>query len=356
MFRDYRDGTPTETIKIIGFNQIQRLEDYTNLPETKQMTNGRVSWIGYQQIPCGQCWSCRLKKSAEWATRAALETREFEHNWFITLTYDNEHLPTTDYMVDEETGEFYKNDGTWNGYLVPEHFKKFMKDLRRYYKYHYDWDGIRFLMCGEYGEKKGRPHYHAIIFNLPLFKDGENKLTDERALKPSKYKAMKGMAYWDSELIERIWGRGQTIVADVNWSTCAYVARYVMKKQTGKAGAEAYAAQGKTPVYANMSRRPGIGRNYYDDHRDEIYENDEIIMKTVKGNVGSRKPPTYYDKLYDLEEPEKMADIKEQRKKAAANAMEIKLAQTTNTMKEQMHIDEKSIVMKTAALIRPLES
>ncbi len=44
-------------------------------------------------------------------------------------------------------------------------------------------------MCGEYGEMTKRPHYHAIVFNLPI--------PDLKYYKSSKY----GDTYYNSKTI-----------------------------------------------------------------------------------------------------------------------------------------------------------
>ena len=104
-------------------------------------------------IPCGRCTECRLQKTRETATRIVLEALDYTDNWCITLTYDDSYLT-------------YGSVG--RATLVPDEVSTFMKDLRRYFDYHYHHKGIRFYCAGEYGDEKARPHYHLIVFNLPL--------------------------------------------------------------------------------------------------------------------------------------------------------------------------------------------
>ena len=106
-------------------------------------------WINdYLEIPCGNCLGCRLEYSRQWATRCMFEAKQFEHNQFITLTYDDEHVTWTP-GVNRSSGEIQLVTT-----LMPDDLVKFMKDLRRYYKYHYNHEGIRFYACGEYGDRK----------------------------------------------------------------------------------------------------------------------------------------------------------------------------------------------------------
>ena len=172
-----------------------------------------------QENPCGQCAECRLALSRQWADRCYLESKQYEDNAFVTLTYDNDHLRWAQY-IDPETGEtdirptLYKKD-----------LQDFLKRLRRYFKYHYGHEGIRFFGGGEYGDETSRPHLHIILFNCAF---PDLKISGESD-------PANGVPYYTSKILNEIWGKGATIVAECNWETCAYVARYVMKKQTGKA-------------------------------------------------------------------------------------------------------------------------
>ena len=44
-------------------------------------------------IPCGQCIGCRLEKARQWAIRCVHESKMWEHNSFVTLTYNDFNLP-----------------------------------------------------------------------------------------------------------------------------------------------------------------------------------------------------------------------------------------------------------------------
>ena len=159
------------------------------------------------EVPCGKCVGCRLEYSRQWAYRCMLEAKQYEHNAYITLTYDQNNV-TWVMGANRETGEIEPVTT-----LVPEHLTKFMKDLRRYYKYHYNHEGIRFYACGEYGSETHRAHYHLIIFNLPIY-DKEKFFINAN-----------GDQVYLSKTIDEIWGKGITSVGDVTWNSAAYVAR-----------------------------------------------------------------------------------------------------------------------------------
>ena len=109
------------------------------------------------QIRCRKCDACRLDYAREWSLKGMLEFQYFDEvGCFITLTYDNDHLPSYD-LAD-----------------CSKDFQDFMKRLRKDFKGRkgvVNADGeitypIRYLHCGEYGSKNGRPHHHAILFNF----------------------------------------------------------------------------------------------------------------------------------------------------------------------------------------------
>ena len=85
-----------------------------------------------------------------------------------------------------------------------------------------------------------------------------------------------------------------------------------------------------------MSRRPGIGRNYFEENKEKIYELDEII--NAKGK--SVKPPHYYDRLMQEENPELMTKIKRNREEILNNRLEVKMSQTALTLQEQLEIEK----------------
>lgn len=297
----------------------------------------------YIRIPCGDCIGCQEKYSKEWAVRCMLEAQRYPENYFITLTYDEFHLPMEGELVNPKTGEIFEDDGTWlTGTLIPEHMKKFIKDIRAYWKYHYKHDGIRFFACGEYGGQSQRPHYHLIMFNLPL------KAKDLKVYKANK----DGTILYTHPIIEKIWGKGFITIAQVNWDTCAYTARYVMKKMKGKIPIEESFRSGKIPEFIRMSRMPGIASDYFDENAKAIFENDEIVINGHKEKIQPVKPPRYFDKKYDIIYHDHMEQIKKTRKRIANENEKSKMRTTTHTIKDQLKIDEATKKSKWKSLRR----
>lgn len=309
---------------------VKASEDEVNLDNRmKKIRN--MMYKRYDLIPCGQCIGCRLEYSRQWASRIMLEAKNSKNNWFVTLTYDDMNVPSKT-VLDQETGELneYLN-------LQKEDLQKFMKKLRRHYEYHYGLTNIRYYAAGEYGSLTMRPHYHACIFNMPI--DGE---------KLKFYKNNEnGDALFTCEEIEEIWGKGFVTIGELTYESAGYTARYITKKQFGKGTDEYY--KGREREFSIMSRKPGIGRMYFEKNKEKIYRNDEIPMR---GRM--IKPPRYFDGIMKEEDPEKMQTIKNRRKMMSDKLDTLKDAQTLYSRQERREIEERTKQMKGKALIRDL--
>lgn len=283
------------------------------------------------EIPCGKCIGCRLEYSRQWAVRCMLESQYHEQNCFITLTYDDDHLPPQYPRINFNTGEYLGESPIHS--LIKDDFRLFMKRLRDRLSNKYDIQ-IRFFACGEYG-KSFRPHYHAIIFGYDF--------SDDRQFFKSNF---RGEKYYISQLLAECWPFGFHIIADCTFDTCAYVARYVLKKQKGQTD---YLDLMYEPEFTLMSRKPGIARQYYEDHKNEMYPNCEIFLSTPKGGKKLR-PVRYYDKLYDIEEPDVMAAIKDKRRIAAENASRILDSRSSKSHLDRLKAQEDNVLARTKIL------
>lgn len=235
------------------------------------------------RLPCGRCVGCRLEKSRQWAMRILHEKKLHKENCFVTLTYDDAHLPAF-------------------GNLVKRDLQLFIKRLRNEYG-----AGIRFYGCGEYGDVNRRPHYHVVIFNYSP--------NDKTLYKRNK----RGEPLYNSVSLSRIWSNGFVVIGDVTFDSAAYVARYVMKKQTGKNVHLYDVVNGdgeifrRNPEFAVMSRRPGVGLGWYKKYGKETYTHDNVII-----NGRKVRPPRYYDGKYEQENPVNFERLKKVRKRKAA--------------------------------------
>lgn len=290
-------------------------------------------FLNWKEIPCGHCDGCRIDRSRDWANRCMLEMQYHTDAWFVTLTYNDEHLPLA-YAVDETTGEA-REVAT----LSKRDWQLFMKRLRKI-----TGQELRFFMCGEYGPKTYRPHYHAIIYGLKL---DDVQFFSQRMLGKKIY------TYYQSVTLQNAWSVlecdckgerqrnpiGHVLLGKVTWETCAYVARYCLKKAYGSDG-DILKKYGVTPEFVLMSRRPGIARQWFDEH-PECYEYDFINICTPDGGKKVR-PPKYFDRLFDAESPEVMADLKKKRQRFAEEQKNARLASTSLSYTEYLSVQEEN--------------
>lgn len=286
------------------------------------------------ELPCGRCQGCRLDKSRAWADRCLLELQYHKHSVFVTLTYNDAYVPKSFYYGSDGESEHLSYT------LRKRDFQLFMKRLRKAFSE----QKIRFFAAGEYGENTARPHYHAILFGLQL---------DD--LVPYQ-KTEQGFWYYHSESLQNVWSHrycaddcnlfsggsrleplGEVVVADVSWETCAYTARYCLKKLNGE-DAEAYRRFGVEPPFTLMSRRPGIGGQYFEDHPDCV----DFQYINVATEKGGRKilVPNYFLRQLEKSDPERVAQLRESRLQYAKAAKEIKLSSTTCDSFEYSQVEE----------------
>lgn len=260
-------------------------------------------------VPCGQCIGCRLDRSRQWAMRCVNEAQLHDSSCFITLTYDNEHLP---------------DDGSLN----LEDITKFLKRLR----FAIQPRKFRYFQCGEYGELLSRPHHHAIIFGFDF---------PDRWL----FSVRDGVRLYRSPLLERLWPFGFSTIGDVTFESCAYVARYVTKKITGERAEDHY--QGRKPEFITMSRRPGIGHDWCERFVSDVYPRDLMV---IRDSIKCR-PPRYYDSIYDQIDPDGFKRVQSNRRRQIS-----KLESSGELSIERMKVKEALKLLQFEKLVRPLEN
>ena len=240
--------------------------------------------VEYIQIPCGHCIGCYLDRSRQWADRCMCELKYHDKASFITLTYDDDHLPPKQDYYDLETGECFS--GLINP-LVKKDLQLFMKRLRK----RLEPKKVRFFACGEYGETTHRPHYHIILF-------GEDFSYDRVFYKNNA----QGQPLYNSPTLSDLWNYGFSVTANVTWDTCAYVARYVTKKIQGDDN-KFYEKYNIPREFTVMSRKPGIGRQYYDDHKEKIYNQDFFYYSTQEAVNKLISSDRIHDSAYNGSQP-----------------------------------------------------
>lgn len=306
-----------------------------------------LSWnpgIQTEIIPCKQCIGCRLESSRTWANRGYLESKMYDENWFVTVTYKDEYLYVPEEITTSDEITYTNDNDDWKGCLVKEDLKKFIHNVRQKWKRKFDFDGIRFMACGEYGEEGERPHYHIIFFNMhiPLEDLYDTKIINDNV-------------YYKSHLLDECWNnKGFVEISEATWNDIAYTARYITKKINGTESEYVYAERGQIKEFFNVSRMPGIGEPYFREHYKEIYKNDEIIVKNLEGII-SCKPPKYFDDLYEKMDPEAFEKIKIKRRRRAINVAKVKDSTTSLHRLAQLEIEERSHEERSQKLIREFE-
>lgn len=244
-----------------------------------------------------------MEHSRQWAVRADLERRLYDNNCFITLTYDDKYLPE-------------------NKNLDYEAPVLFMKRLREKFPD----STIRSFGCAEYGcmnpekcktpgcKHTARPHYHLCLFNFDF--------SDKKFYKSTmEYGNHGSNNLYISDTLEEIWGKGFCTIGDLTFESAAYVARYVTKKITGDRAKTHYEkldeATGEIHTLLPeraicLSRRPGIGRPWYERHGKFVLDHDYVLVR------GRRmRPPKYFDRLSEQTAPERFKETKRLRAMAA---------------------------------------
>lgn len=214
------------------------------------------------------------------------EKSQHERNCFVTLTFAEEHYPVS-------------------GSIDPRDLQLFMKRLR---KQIYP-DKVRFFACGEYGDKTGRAHYHALLFGY----DPPDKTHWETT--------KQGHKLYLSKSLQECWPYGLAPIGALTYQSAAYTARYAMKKIGGEQAASHYLRvhpyHGFTtrvrPELLLMSRRPGLGQGWFEKHGRETFTHDSVI---VDGRES--RPPRFYFNQLSEEEKTRITKTRTEAAKAAA--------------------------------------
>lgn len=245
-------------------------------------------------VPCSQCVECRLDHARQWAIRLMKENQCHETSSFITLTYDDSHLPDGKTLVRSHVQAFHK---------------RLHNRLLRSRGY-----GIRFYYSGEYGETFGRPHYHSIIFGFDF--------PDKKFYKRNH----RDEPIYKSDYLRELWPFGDNGIGLVTFESAAYVAGYVVSKISVGHDEASEArfndrylrsdSEGRPFLlereFSGMSNRPGIGHNWFQRFHKETYRDDSVVI----GGIAVR-PPRYFDNLFEGIDAKRLKRLKSVRRRRA---------------------------------------
>lgn len=207
-------------------------------------------------VPCGQCFNCKMNLRNSWSFRLKQELYDAESAWFITLTYDDEHIK--DLNVREIQLLLKK---------LRKEQNKYVSDLK-----------IKYYVTAEYGGKYGRPHYHMIIYNLvnPVLEKLINK---------------------------KIWTQGHVDHKPVTLGNINYINSYHL---IGK-----YSGNEKIKPFSKMSK--GLGKRWIEKDGLNTKKGRRYYVTINKCKM---KIPRYYqDKLWSIKEKEAMAEYMQEKSK-----------------------------------------
>lgn len=183
-------------------------------------------------VPCSRCIGCRMAQARAWAVRCKLELQVHDAACWVTLTYDEAHVPPT---------------------LHKGHLQKWLKRVRA----HYDDRRVRFFACGEYGERFGRPHYHSIIF---------------------------GVGRRESAGLVAKWAMGGVQVDELSPAAIAYVCGYQLKKAGERDRLE---MGGRVPYdYDGPSSGPYVDRKTGEMYRNAIVHEPPFLQMSRNPGIG----------------------------------------------------------------------
>ncbi len=224
---------------------------------------GRVSKVPrFVDVPCGKCIACLSNRKRDWVFRLKQEFKCCTSASFVTLTYDDEHLPRNRFGIPV---------------LDPEELKKFLKRFRSFVERNVKKSSVRFFAVGEYGSETLRPHYHLLLFNYP----------------PCDLQ-------W---VLEKTWPHGFSYTGDVTDGSINYVCKYCLAGAVIPDVIQAFKDYEVPLPFMRCSRRPAIGRCYLTPEAVEYHQNLDTLSTVVDGYT-TPLPRYFRDKIFsetDLE-------------------------------------------------------
>jgi len=199
-------------------------------------------------VPCNKCVACLQNRRAHWSFRLQQELKVSSSSHFVTLTYDEKHVPKTT-----------KNVNTLNKADLQDFFKRLRKKTS---------NRLRYYAVGEYGSKTHRPHYHVILFNAT------------------------------AQAVCETWNKGHTHIGQLTPASCGYTLKYIAKKkQTQKPNDD------RAPIFSVMSK--GLGLHYCTDPAVQRWHTSDLSGRyyiPAGGGVKASMPRYYRDRLYTAEQ------------------------------------------------------
>lgn len=270
--------------------------------ESFLVRNKRAGIAGQREfipVPCGKCKQCISSRILSWIFRLEHEIKISSQAYFVTLTYDENHVPLDNPIYEKGYPDRGDNVVHVQKVLKPRDLTLYLKLLRKRYALQSK-NSIRYFAVGEYGTKFKRPHYHIIMLNCD-----------------------------NPALIQDAWGRGHVDIRPLrSIRSVAYCLKYLYKSNVYKpAGA---------PAFSRMSK--GLGANYITAEVAN-YHKSELSNVVVSTSDGIKLPlPKYFkDKIYDSYERYRLTNYLQKR-------VDERLEERVSSIMQNTGKDEESIL------------
>lgn len=202
------------------------------------------TYFEHYKVPCGHCLNCMISKQSALEFLAKKELYDVYRTGrgasFITLTYDDEHIPRND----DNLVTLRKHD-----------VQCWLKNVRRQMEYHNKKIPFKYIMCGEYGDDFGRPHYHIVFLGL----------TDAQVVDYSR----------------KLWKNGLCDIGVLGQGGLRYICKYMTKQNPSKDVKDMRKALNVENPFICHSF--GLGKKWIQENCEKIADNDfqfEINGKT----------------------------------------------------------------------------
>lgn len=255
---------------------------------------------GARRVPCGKCPQCLKRRQNQWSFRLNEEKKRSTSVSFLTFTYETPPLTSCGLQTLEKT-----------------HWQLFMKKLRKNVKNHQ----LKYYMCGEYGTNTQRPHYHAIMFNLP-----QSYLQN-------------------SHKLHSTWEHGHIYIAQANLATMHYVIGYLQKGNIVSESIDYTTGEITTDPrqreFSLMSKK--LGLSYITPQMAKYHTNRLQSYVTGQGGQKMSMPRYFRDKIFTKEEKNLMnEDAELQRDQQFTKLFNDNYNTETQWKKDQIRKHEKN--------------
>lgn len=242
---------------------------------------------------CRRCIGCKSDRARDVSLRASHEARFVGVASFLTLTYDDAHLPWDTLRLSDagrrQALRWPNSVLPFRGSLRRRDVVLFMKRLRKAL-----WEShavrVRAYVVGEYGGRNLRPHYHLCLFGFD-FRD------DRRAAGESK----QGHPMFTSAQLSALWGMGMCWVNEMGQEVAQYAAKYALKSQ-GERCELRMTRDGVVeiaPPFDGLPRGKALGLPWLDQFWSDVFPRGLVVLR---GGVELPAPAAYMKVLKERDE------------------------------------------------------